>query len=162
MLLKAASKLTDVMKTVNNVDIKEAMNSLKDSLSLSGKVSQNINQLRKDLIKPSLPTKYIKLTTMGDESTELLFGDSISESLESLNKENKLRSLLHENQANKKTGYTQKRKFDQTESSNYRFSSKNPKRTQYQQGQKYKSYNKKNQISHTQTSNQKRYKQKQD
>ena len=70
------------------------MNSLKDSLSLAGKTSQSLSKLRRQLIKPSLPSTFVKLADNDDDSAKFLFGDNISESLESLSKEHKIKYLL--------------------------------------------------------------------
>ena len=43
---------------------------LKDSLSLAGKMSQSINQLRRKLIKPTLPPQFSKLAEKSEESPE--------------------------------------------------------------------------------------------
>ena len=77
-----------------SLDLKTPMNSLKDSLSLAGKTSQSLNRLRRQLIKPSLPSKFAKLADNDDDSAKFLFGDNISESLESLSKEHKIKYLL--------------------------------------------------------------------
>ena len=94
---------------VNDITIPLIM--LKDSLSLAGKMSQSINQLRRKLIKPALPLKFSKLEEKSEESSESLFGDSVSESVENLEKKNKLKSLPG------------KRKYSE-ESLNSKFSSK--------------------------------------
>ena len=78
-------------------------------------MSQSINQLRKKLIKPALLLKFSKLEEKSEESSESLFGDSVSESVENLEK-NKLKSLPG------------KRKYSE-ESLNSKFSSKLQKRT---------------------------------
>lgn len=79
-------------------------------------MSQSINQLRKKLIKPALLLKFSKLEEKSEESSESLFGDSVSESVENLEKKNKLKSL------------SGKRKYSE-ESLNSKFSSKLQKRT---------------------------------
>ena len=76
---------------VNDITIPLIM--LKDSLSLAGKMSQSINQLRRKLIKPALPLKFSKLEEKSEESSESLFGDSVSESVENLEKKNKVKVL---------------------------------------------------------------------
>ena len=103
-------------------DIMIPLTMLKDSLSLAGKMSQSISQLRKKLIKTALPPQFSKLADKSEESSEWLFGDSVSESTENLEKENKLKSLL---KGKKDSG---KRKYSE-ESSNSRSSSKSQKRT---------------------------------
>ena len=67
---------------------------LKDSLSLAEKMSQSISQLRRKLIKPVLPPQFSKLAEKSEKSSEWLFGDSVSESVENLEKKSKLKSLL--------------------------------------------------------------------
>ena len=160
--LKAASELTNILqslkqgKPITDKDIKTPMTSLKDSLSLAGKVNQSINQLRRYLIKPSLPSQYSKLADLTDESAEHLFGDSISEKLDSLNKENQLKSLLTDkNQPSGKLSKIQgKRRYYQSDVSNSKSSSKTQKRTYYNQGQKSNPNNNKN---HSRYNNNNRY-----
>lgn len=140
LLISAASFLTTGLATatLNNrdVDFKTPLDFLKDSLSLAGKANQMTNQLRRQLIKPTLPTKYRRLADIADESSTYLFGDKIAEVLDALNKEYQLRSLL-----NDKSPVTPKRKYQ--ESSNSMSSSKTQKRTDYNQGQKQRSSHKK-------------------
>ena len=116
-------------------DFKIPLNFLKDSLSLAGKANQMLNQLRRQLIKPTLPPKYCQLADIADDSATYLFGDKISEVLETLNKEHQLRSLLNDK------SFSSKQKFQ--ESSNYASSSKTQKRTDYNLGQKQRSTQKK-------------------
>ena len=78
---------------------------LKDSLSLAGKMSQSINQLRRKLIKPTLPPQFSKLAEKSEESSEWLLGDSVSESVENLEKENKLKPLLKDKKDSCKRKY---------------------------------------------------------
>ena len=53
---------------------------LKDWLSLAGKFNQSINQVCRNLVKPSLPVKFTKLGEKAEKSCTCFFGDSISES----------------------------------------------------------------------------------
>ena len=46
------------------------------------------------MIQPVLPPQFSKLAEKSEESSEWLFGNSVSESVENLEKENKLKSLL--------------------------------------------------------------------
>ena len=95
---------------------------LKDSLSLAGKMTQSINQLRRELIKLVFPPQFSKLAEKSEESSEWLFGDSVSKSVENLEKENKLKSLLKDKKDLGKRKYLK-------ESSNSRSSPKSPKKT---------------------------------
>ena len=61
---------------------------LKDSFPLAEKMSQSINQLRRKLIKPALPPQFSKLAEKSKESSKWLFGDSVSEYVENIEKEN--------------------------------------------------------------------------
>ena len=96
--------------------------------SLAGKLNQSINQLRRNFIKPSLPVQYARLADIADDSSEHLFRDSITDSLESLEKENQMKALLR-----KGPDLLGKRKhpFPQ-QFSNFKASSKTLKRTQNQ------------------------------
>ena len=140
LLLKASSQLSNMMKLVKqkgiNLDLKTPMNSLKDSLSLAGKTSQSLNRLRRQLIKPSLPSKFAKLADNDDDSAKFLFGDNISESLESLSKEHKIKCFLKDKPKGHYEATSNKRKY--AESSNWNSSSKLPKRTEGNSGQRFK------------------------
>ena len=67
---------------------------LKDSLSLAWKMSQSINQLRRKLIKIALSLQFFKLAEKSEESSKWFLCDSMSESVENLEKENKSKFLL--------------------------------------------------------------------
>ena len=116
-------------------DFKIPLDFLKDSLSLACKPNQMINQLRRQLIKPTLPPKYCQLADIADGSATYLFGDKISDVLETLNKKHQLHSLLNDKSS------SSKQKFH--ESSNYASSLKTQKRTDYNLGQKQRSTQKK-------------------
>ena len=117
MILRAASELTEL----NIKENKKPMLALKEALSLSGKVSQSANHLRRELMKPALPKGYAKLASEAEESSESLFGESICERLEKLKKENKLKEILTNERK-------PKRKYD---SSNENPSSKSLRRVEY-------------------------------
>ena len=115
-ILRVASILTGLFKEKMPREIKEALTELKDSMTLAGNVSEQINQVRRDFIKPTLPREYKKLALEADETSELLFGSSLCEKLEKLKKENNLCALL-----------STKRKFE--EPKNFHSSSKAQTRT---------------------------------
>ena len=73
-MLRAAS--TRLFKEKMPREIKEALTELKDSMTLAGNVSQQINQVRRDFIKPTLPREYKKLASEADETPELLYAVS--------------------------------------------------------------------------------------
>lgn len=123
MLLKASSTLVEKSGDAN-ADTKGPLNDLKDAMNLAGKTSQLLNQVRRDLIKPSLPKEYVALATEVEEDSEWLFGSSVCERLEKLKKENQLKSLLERGQ---------KRRFEP--SSNKGPSYKPQKRANYHNGQ---------------------------
>ena len=115
LLLKASSQLSNMMKLIKqkgiNLDLKTPMNSLKDSLSLAGKTSQSLNRLRRQLIKPSLPSKFAKLADNDDDSAKFLFGDNILQSLEFLSKEHKIKYLLKDKAKGNYEATSNKRKY---------------------------------------------------
>ena len=146
-ILKAASELTRLYANEQTSEaVKGPLTMLKDGLSLAGKANQDLNQFRRELIEPSLPPKYKKLAKNVDNSASLLFGDSISERLDDLQKENKVKSLLTEKPYLKEGTYTKQPNYTQrkrphndaaTGASNYKSSSKPQKRT-HTQGQNYR------------------------
>ena len=146
-ILKAASELTRLYANEQTSEaVKGPLTMLKDGLSLAGKANQDLNQFRRELIEPSLPPKYKKSAKNVDNSASLLFGDSISERLDDLQKENKVKSLLtekpylKEGTYSKQPNYTQKKRPHNdatTRASNYKSSSKPQKRT-HTQGQNYR------------------------
>ena len=81
------SELTRLYTNEQTSDAVEGpLTMLKDGLSLAGKANQDLNQFRRNLIEPSLPTRYKKLAKNVDNSASLLFGDSIAERLDDLQK----------------------------------------------------------------------------
>ena len=103
---------------------------IKDALSLAGKANQELNQFKRNVIKPYLTPQFAKLADISDDSKILLFGDSIADKVESLRKENQTKSLLRD-----KTNLKRKHPQKQQEPSNYQTSSKIQKRNS-DQGQK--------------------------
>ena len=65
---------------------------MKDAISLADKANQELNQFRRNMIKPYLPPQFIKLADISDDSTNFLFGDSIADTVESLRKANQKNS----------------------------------------------------------------------
>ena len=130
---------------MDSFDVKVPLTLLKNALSLAGKFNQSINQLRRNFIKPSLPVPCARLADIADDSSEHLFGDSITDSLESLKKEKQIKALLR-----KVPDILGKRKhsFPQ-QPSNFKASCKTLKRTQDQghyvrrsnQSQNHNNYN---------------------
>ena len=103
-----------------NIGKKQSAN-LKDSFSLSGMVNQSINQLHKNLVKPSQVEKFAKLGEKTEESFSWISGQSILESIDALQKESKLRFLL-------KHKITQERKYPE-HSPNFNSSLKDQKKS---------------------------------
>ena len=69
------------------IDIISPLTNIKDVLSLAGKVNQELNQPRRKMIIPYLPTQFTKLADFSDDSKKNFFGDSIADPVESLQKE---------------------------------------------------------------------------
>ena len=87
---------------------------IKDALSLAGKANQELNQIRRSIIKPYLPQQFTKMADISDDSKSFLFGDLIADTVESLRKENQTKSLLRD-----KTNLKRKHPQSQQEPSNY-------------------------------------------
>ena len=104
---------------------------LKDALSLARKVNQELNQFRRNRIKPYLPPQFAKLTDISDDSKNFLFRDSIADTVGSLQKENQTKSFLKD-----KTNLKRKHPQIQQEPLNYQTSSMYQKRNS-DQGQKH-------------------------
>ena len=66
---------------------------MKDANFLADKANQELNQFRRNMIKPYLPPQFIKLADISDDSTNFLFGDSIADTVESLRKANQIKLL---------------------------------------------------------------------
>jgi len=81
-MLKAASVLTGLFKDDMPKEVREALTNLKDSMTLAGKLSQQLNQTRRDMIKPTLPKDYKKLAFEADEAADLLFGSALCDQME--------------------------------------------------------------------------------
>ena len=87
-IAKAFSKVTRQLvsskqPSVDSFDVKVPLTLLSNALSPAGTLNQSINQLGRSFIKPSLPVQYARLADITDDSSEHLFGDSITDSLES-------------------------------------------------------------------------------
>ena len=70
-MLRAASTLTGLFK---EKEIKKALTELKDSMTLADNVSQQLNQVKRNFIKPTLPNlpkEYKKLASEADETADL-------------------------------------------------------------------------------------------
>ena len=92
-IVQASSELTKQLvsfkqSTVDSFNVKVPLTLLKNAVSLAGKLDQSINQPRRNFIKPSLPVQYARLADIADDISEHLSGYSITDSLESLKKEN--------------------------------------------------------------------------
>ena len=63
LTLKIASEVIKLLPEHDNVnlDIKTPVSLLKNSLSLSGNVDQSLNHFRRDIIKPTLSSKFVKI-----------------------------------------------------------------------------------------------------
>ena len=68
--LVAASKSSG-----GKIDIMPPSTKIKDALSLAGKTNQELNQFKRNMIKPYLPPQFAKLADNNDDSKDFLFGD---------------------------------------------------------------------------------------
>ena len=96
------------------IDIMPPLPKMKDALYLAGKANQELNQFRRNMIKPYLPPQFAKLADIRDDSKNFLSGDSIADIVESLQKENQRKCLLRD-----KTNLKRKQPQNQQEPSNY-------------------------------------------
>ena len=110
-MLRAASSLTGMFKENMPKEVREALTDLKDSMTLAGKLSQQLNQVRRDMIKPNIPKEFQKLASDPDETSDLLFGSSLCENIEKLKKESRLCAMLNPERKGSK------RKFEHTKNS---------------------------------------------
>ena len=97
-IVQASSELTKQLVSskqprTDSLDAKVPLTLLQNALSLAGKLNRSINQLRRNFITP-LPAQYARLADIADDSSEHFFRDSITDSLESLKKENQIKALL--------------------------------------------------------------------
>ena len=61
-MLKAAPEPTKLLLKHNvNLDIKAPLSLLKNLLSLAGNVNQALTQYRSAIIKPTLPSQFVKI-----------------------------------------------------------------------------------------------------
>ena len=132
-IVQASSELTkqlasSIQPQVDSFDIKVSFRLLKYALSLAVKLNQSINLLRRLFIKPSLPVQCASLADIADDSPEHIFGDSITDSLESLKKENQIKAL----QGTRPDLLRKWKHSFSKQSSNFKLSSKTLKRTQHQ------------------------------
>ena len=135
LILQAASDISQYLVVAaksagGKINIMPPLTKIKDALSLAGKANQELNQFKRNVIKPYLTPQFAKLADISDDSKILLFGDSIADKVESLRKENQTKSLLRD-----KTNLKRKHPQKQQEPSNYQTSSKIQKRNS-DQGQK--------------------------
>ena len=77
LMLQASTKLFSLRK--RNPEADEPLGMLKDSLKFFGTANQNLNKLRRDMIKPCLLSDVRKLADIAPEEHELLFGDLSSQ-----------------------------------------------------------------------------------
>ena len=100
----------------NTSTIQLAIDKLKDSLKLAGRMNQQINKHRRDSFKPSIPLELKKLVDIpntGDSA--MLFGDNLKERIDEVKGENSVR-----NEFIKKNTYIQRSK-QPTSTGNNRF-----------------------------------------
>ena len=123
LILQATSDMSQYLVAPSKslegkIDIMPLLTMIENALSLAGKENQELNQFRRNMIKPYLPPQFAKFADISD-SKNFLFGDSIADTVESLWKENQTKSLLRD-----KTNLKRKHPQSQQELSNYQTSSK--------------------------------------
>ena len=88
LMPKASWELTKLLPKHNNTHhvIKTPLSLLKNSLSLAGSLNQDLNQYRRDIIKHTLPSQFVKISESADDSSAYLFGESLTEKIDKLQK----------------------------------------------------------------------------
>ena len=106
-MLKAASELTKLLQKHNNInlDFKSPSSLLKNSLSLVGNVNQALNQYRREIVKPTLPSHFVKIAESADDFSAYLFGESLTEKMDRLQKESRIKYLLKDSKSTPKQSY---------------------------------------------------------
>ena len=99
--------------------ISKPLSLLKNSLSLAG----NVNH-RRDIIKPTLPSQFVKIAESADDSSAYLFGESLTEKMDRLQKESRIKYLLKDSKSTPKQSYGKRTYQTYQDSSNYQSSSK--------------------------------------
>lgn len=102
---------------------------------MAGKTTQLRIKLRRQLVKPSLPFKFAKLVDNDDDTAKFLFGDNVSEPLESLSREHQIKYILKEKRKGNYETPLNKRKY--ADSSNWESPSKSWERTEMNSGQRF-------------------------
>ena len=101
LILQAASDMSQYLVAASEslggkIEIMPLLTKIKNALSFAGKANQELNQFRRNMIKPYLPPQFAKFADISDDSKNFLFGDSIADTVESLWKENQTKSLLRD------------------------------------------------------------------
>ena len=89
LILQAASDMSQYLVAASyssggKIDIILPLTKIKDTISLAEKANQELNQFKRSMIKPYLPSQFIKLADISDDSKNFLFGDSIADTVETM------------------------------------------------------------------------------
>ena len=101
LILQAASNMSQYLVAASKslggkIDIMPLLTKIKNALSLAGKANQELNQFRRNMIKLYLLPQFAKFADISDDSKNLLFGDSVADTVEPLWKENQAKPLLRD------------------------------------------------------------------
>ena len=115
-------------------------------------INQALNQYQGDIIKPTLPSQFVKIAESADDSSAYLFGEFLTEKMDRLQKESRIIYLMKNSKSTPKQSYGKRTyqtfKLPNQDSSNYQSSSKTKKTTK--KGQNYTK-----EQTHAQNNNQK-------
>ena len=87
LIYQAASDMSQYLvvslkSSGGNFKIMPRLTKIKDVLFLPGKANQELNQFRRNMVKPYLPPQFAKLANISDNSKNFLFGDSVADTVE--------------------------------------------------------------------------------
>lgn len=96
--MKAITALTVMLNEIliakGTMDKETIMTRATDALALLGSANIDLNQVRRDLIKPELKAEYIGLSSNSSQNSVLLFGDDISQQMRDIADVNKISRRL--------------------------------------------------------------------
>ena len=96
--IKAMTALTlmlnDIIVAKGTLNKETIMSRTTDALALLGSANIDLNQVRRDLIKPELKAEYRALSSNSSQNSALLFGDDISQQMRDIADANKISRRL--------------------------------------------------------------------
>ena len=85
-----ADSMLEAKKGSKELDLEKAIRLLLDGYALFANANQELNQRRRDLIKPDLNDKFAQLCSLEKPGTTLLFGTDLPQAIKDINETNKV------------------------------------------------------------------------